>query len=137
MKNPEKPAAADKKRKIRNDLILIGGLLIVLVIAGLMFWLLRGDGDAVVVEVDGKPYGTYPLAVDRTVEIRTGDGGKDVNVLVIKDGKAYVESANCRDGICAAHKPVSKQGESIVCLPHKVVITVKLLQGGITPDISA
>lgn len=137
MKNPEKPAAADKKRKIRNDLILIGGLLIVLVIAGLMFWLLRGDGDAVVVEVDGKPYGTYPLAVDRTVEIRTGDGGKDVNVLVIKDGKAYVESANCRDGICAAHKPVSKQGESIVCLPHKVVITVKLSQGGITPDISA
>lgn len=137
MKNPEKPAAADKKRKIRNDLILIGGLLIVLVIAGLMFWLLRGDGDAVVVEVDGKPYGTYPLAVDRTVEIRTGDGGKDVNVLVIKDGKAYVESANCRDGICAAHKPISKQGESIVCLPHKVVITVKLSQGGITPDISA
>ena len=137
MKNPEKPAAADKKRKIRNDLILIGGLLIVLVIAGLMFWLLRGDGDAVVVEVDGKPYGKYPLAVDRTVEIRTGDGGKDVNVLVIKDGKAYVESANCRDGICAAHKPVSKQGESIVCLPHKVVITVKLSQGGITPDISA
>ena len=137
MKNPEKPAAADKKRKIRNDLILIGGLLIVLVIAGLMFWLLRGDGDAVVVEVDGKPYGTYSLAVDRTVEIRTGDGGKDVNVLVIKDGKAYVESANCRDGICAAHKPISKQGESIVCLPHKVVITVKTTQGGITPDISA
>ena len=102
-----------------------------------MFWLLRGDGDAVVVEVDGKPYGTYSLAVDRTVEIRTGDGGKDVNVLVIKDGKAYVESANCRDGICAAHKPISKQGESIVCLPHKVVITVKTTQGGSGPDISA
>ena len=137
MKNPEKPASADKKRKIRNDLLLIGGLLIVLIIAGLMFRMLRGDGDAVVVEVDGKLYGTYSLAVDRTVEIRTGEGGADVNVLVIKDGKAYVESANCRDGICAAHKPVSKQGESIICLPHKVVITVKTTQSGVTPDIAA
>ncbi|MBR6051824.1 MAG: NusG domain II-containing protein [Clostridia bacterium] len=137
MKNPEKPASADKKRKIRNDLILIGGLIIVLVIAGLMFRMLRGDGDSVVVEVDGKLYGTYSLAVDRTVEIRTGEDGADVNVLVIKDGKAYVESANCRDGICAAHKPVSKQGESIVCLPHKVVITVKTTQSGVTPDIAA
>ena len=82
MKNPEKPASADKKRKIRNDLLLIGGLLIVLIIAGLMFRMLRGDGDAVVVEVDGKLYGTYSLAVDRTVEIRTGEGGADVNVLV-------------------------------------------------------
>lgn len=135
-KNPEKPAAADKKRKIRNDLILIGGLLVILVIAGLLFRLLRGEGDTVVVEVDGKLYGTYSLAVDRTVEIRTGDGEEDVNVLVIKDGKAYVESANCRDGICAAHRPISKRGESIVCLPHKVVITVKLA-GGDGPDVVA
>lgn len=136
-KNPEKLAAAGKKRRIRNDIILIGGLLVILVIAGLMFWLLRTDGDTVVVEVDGKLYGTYSLAVDRTVEIRTGDSGEYLNVLVIKDGKAHVDDANCRDGICAAHSPISKEGESIVCLPHKVVITVKTTQGGDGPDIVA
>lgn len=124
-----------KKHKLRNDLILIGVLLVVLVLAGLAFWLLRGTGDTVVVEVDGEIYGTYALSTDRTVEIRTGENGKELNLLVIKDGKAYVETATCRDGICAAHKPISREGESIVCLPHKVIITVKSAGGEHAPDI--
>lgn len=124
-KETPKPEETKKKRKLRNDLILIAALVVVLVLAGLAFWLLRGEGDTVVVEVDGKTYGTYALSTDRTVEIRTGEGGKELNLLVIKDGKAYVETATCRDGICAAHSPIFRQGESIVCLPHKVVITVK------------
>ena len=99
------------------------------------FWLFRGEGDTVVVEVDGKVYGTYALDVDRTVEIRTGDGGEELNLLVIEGGRARVETATCPDGICAAHRPISREGESIVCLPHKVVITVKLSGGGDGPDI--
>lgn len=136
-KETPKPEETKKKRKLRNDLILIAALVVVLVLAGLAFWLLRGEGDTVVVEVDGKTYGTYALSTDRTVEIRTGEGGKELNLLVIKDGKAYVETATCRDGICAAHSPIFRQGESIVCLPHKVVITVKRTgTGGETgPDI--
>ena len=51
-----------KKRKLRNDLILIGVLLVVLVLVGLAFWLFRGTGDTVIVEVDGKLYGTYLLS---------------------------------------------------------------------------
>ena len=136
MDQTNKPEKQLKKRKIRNDLILIGSLIALLALIGLMFWLLRGEGDTVVVEVDGKVVGTYALDVDRTVEIRTGDGGKELNLLVIKDGKAYVETATCPDGICATHRPISRQGESIVCLPHKVVITVKLA-GGDGPDIVA
>ena len=135
MDQTNKPEKQLKKRKIRNDLILIGSLIALLALIGLMFWLLRGEGDTVVVEVDGKVVGTYALDVDRTVEIRTGDGGKELNLLVIKDGKAYVETATCPDGICATHRPISRQGESIVCLPHKVVITVKS-SGGDGPDVA-
>ena len=120
----EKPTPQNKKRKLKNDVILIGTLLVVLVLVGLALWLLRGEGDVVVVEADGKTYGTYALNIDRTVEIRTGEGGKELNLLVIKDGKAHVETATCPDGICAAHRPIFRQGESIICLPHKVVITV-------------
>lgn len=120
----EKPTPQNKKRKLKSDLVLIGTLLAVLVLVGLALWLLRGEGDMVVVKVDGSTYGTYALNIDRTVEIRTGEGGKELNLLVIKDGKAHVETATCPDGICAAHRPIFRQGESIICLPHKVVITV-------------
>ena len=131
----ETPVVQKKKHKLRNDLILIGTLLVVLALVGLAFWLLRGEGDTVIVEVDGKLYGTYSLSVDRTVEIRTGEDGADLNLLVIQGGKAHVEEANCRDGICAKHAPISRQGESIVCLPHRVVITVKRAGGENAPDI--
>jgi len=130
------PSDHGRKRKMKNDVILICGLIVVLVLAGLALMLLRGEGDVVVVEADGKQYGSYSLSIDRTVEIRTGENGEELNLLVIKDGKAHVEEATCRDGICAAHRPIFRQGESIVCLPHKVVITVvKLSDNVIEPDI--
>ncbi len=80
------------------------------------------------VTVDGETWGSYSLAEDREVEIRTEKG---VNRLVIRDGEAYVEFADCPDGICADHKPISRTKESIVCLPHGVVITVR---GGESED---
>lgn len=125
----ETPKPETKKHKLRNDLILIAALVIVLVLAGLAFWLLRGEGDTLIVEVNGSLYGTYSLAKDQTVEIRTGEGGTELNLLVIKDGKAFVESATCPGGDCTRHKPISREDESIICLPHKVVITVKLVGG--------
>ncbi len=131
------PTASRGGRKFRNDLIFIGALVLVVCLLGLAFFFFRGEGDAVTVEVDGKPFGTYPLSEPRTVEIRTGEGGEELNLLVIKDGKAYVETATCPDGICAAHKPISREGESIVCLPHRVVITVHTRKDDQQPDIIA
>ncbi|MBE6584585.1 MAG: NusG domain II-containing protein [Ruminococcaceae bacterium] len=115
---------ADGRRKIKNDIIFIAVLLVAVSLIGLCVFLIRGEGDSVTVTVDGKAYGTYRLSDDVRVEIRTGDGGEHVNVLVIKDGKAYIESADCPDGICASHRAIHREGESIVCLPHKVVVTV-------------
>ena len=123
-------------RKNRNDVLFIAVLLLIVALAGAAFFFLRGEGDSVTVSVDGKHYGTYPLHTDLTLSIRTGEGGEQQNLLVIRDGKALVESATCPDGICAAHKPISREGESIVCLPHRVVITVHTTDGE-EPDIIA
>ena len=86
--------------------------------------LLRGEGTTVRVELNGEVMGNYSLAIDREVEILSGENGEEKNLLVIRGGKAYVSSATCPDGICAGHRPISRVGESIVCLPHGVVITV-------------
>ena len=123
-------------RSHRNDVLFIAVLLLIVSLAGAAFFLLRGEGDSVPVNVDGKMYGTYPPHTDLTLSIRTGESGEEENLLVIRDGQAYVESATCPDGICAAHKPISREGESIVCLPHRVVITVRTTDGE-EPDIIA
>ena len=126
-------SSTNSKRLLRNDIIFIVALLAVIAIAGACLYLFRGEGDTVTVSVDGTVVATYPLNVDRVEDIRTEGGG--LNRLIIKDGKAYVETASCPDGICAAHKPIHREGESIVCLPNKVVITVKTADTADAPDV--
>ena len=127
--------AADGSRVRKNDMILIVGVLLLLTLLGLAFLFMRKAGDTVTVSVDGRTVSTYSLSDDRTVDIQTGEDSTQLNRLVIQDGKAYVESATCPDGICAAHRPISRDGEAIVCLPHRVVITVRTAQDERFPDI--
>ena len=108
-------------KKIKNDIILVSVLVGVVLLAILGILLFRKDGNTVKVTIDGKLFGEYSLDKDQTVEIKSDKG---TNLLVIKDGKAYVEKASCPDGICSSHKPISYGGESIICLPNKVVIEV-------------
>ena len=124
----------DARRKRRNDIVFILALVIICASVGLAFFFLRGEGDIAVVTVDGNTFGTYSLSDNVTVEITNADG-VCTNILVIKDGKAYVQSADCPDGICVNHKPISREGESIVCLPNRVVITVYKSEKTDEPDI--
>ena len=130
------PTAHSGGRKFRNDVIFIGVLLLAVILVGLALFFFRREGDAVTVTVNQQHFGTYSLSVDRTVEIRTGENREELNLLVIRNGEAFVETATCPDGICAAHKPISRNGESIVCLPHRVVVTV-VTQDGEGPDVIA
>ena len=115
----------DKKK--RNDLILVGVIVGVLLAFGAGLLLFRTEGDRVVVSVNGEYYGSYPLSKDAVIDIVTGQDGEQINRLVIKDGKAYVEYANC-DAIhgesCTKKKPIMYDGESIICRPHMVVIEI-------------
>lgn len=113
------------KRKKRNDIFLIVVFLAVALVVGGVYYFSREEGETVIVTVNGEPFGTYSLREDLTVEIPTGNDKENRNCLVIRDGKAFVSEANCPDGICVSHKPIFRDGESIVCLPHRVVIFVQ------------
>ena len=123
------------KRHVRNDIILVISLLLIAAVGLLYLFVLRGMGDTVRVTVDGQEYGVYSLSGDITEDIYTGKDGEYHNRLVIKDGRAYIESANCPDGICAQHSHIFREGESIVCLPHRVVVTIVTGGDADTPDI--
>ena len=123
----------EHKRLRRNDIVFIAALLAVIAVAGACLYFFRGEGDTITIAVDKQVIATYPLNVDRVEDIRTGETG--LNRLIIKDGKVWVKTASCPDGICAAHKPIHREGESIVCLPNKVVITVKTTDHTNQPDV--
>ena len=125
------------KRHIRNDLLFIVALLAVAAVVAIYLFVFRGTGDNVKVTVDGQLYGVYSLKQDIIEDIHTGADGSQLNRLIISDGKAYVEAATCPDGICAAHRPIFRDGESIVCLPHRVVITVATENTDNAPDTVA
>lgn len=48
----------------------------------------------------------------------------EYNVLRCLDGGIEMLQSNCPDQICVHHKTVSQTGESIICLPHKLVIQI-------------
>lgn len=121
-----------EKIKKRNDIILIAVLLLLTAAGLLLFNAFKVGGDTVVVLIDGKESASYPLSVDKEVVIETENGK---NVLVIKDKIAFVKEADCPDGICVEHRPVSKVGETIVCLPHSLVIKIESKSAEQTLDI--
>lgn len=80
------------------------------------------SGAYVQIEIDGSVTETLPLDMNTVYEISTDGGGE--NILVIEDGFAKVTEANCPDGICKSHSKIRRNGEAIICLPHRVVVTV-------------
>ena len=124
------------KTRIRNDILLILALLIICAIGATYLFVFREGGDTVRVTVNGDLFGVYSLAQDRTVDIQSADGSA-YNRLVIRDGRAYMESASCPDGICVHHRAIYRNGESIVCRPNGVVVTTVLENDKEGPDIVA
>lgn len=120
-----------KKRK--NDLLLIlGVLLLALVCIGVLYFT-RQTGAAVSVTQNGKVTAIYPLAIDREIVIPDENGGS--NTMVIKDGAAKMIDADCPDLLCVHQKSIRYHGETIVCLPHKLVLKVESSDGSDAPDI--
>ena len=112
----------NNKRKIKNDVILAVIVIAIAATGLLLLNVFKTEGAFAVVKLDGKETERYPLSVNTEVVIETENDGK--NTLVIEDGKAFIKDATCPDKICEGHSKISFKGETIVCLPHKVVIEI-------------
>lgn len=112
-----------KKRIGRNDLIFIAAAVCAVLVIAAVFYLNRGQtGARVTVMVDGETYGDY--ALDEEQEIPILIDGEVGNLLLISENKADMIDADCPDKLCVRQKAISKTNETIVCLPHKVVVQV-------------
>lgn len=110
----------------KNDVFLIAALLILAGGLALFLLLTRQGGGLVRVQIGGETVMELPL--DQDVRIVLGEGGH-TNTLVIAGGAAQVTAADCPDQICVRQGAVRYNGESIVCLPHRLVVTIEGGQG--------
>lgn len=109
------------KIRLRNDLILVSVLLIGALV---MFFVFKGSlktGNKAVITVNGEKVSVFSLNEEKKETVKTENGA---NTVEIKDGKVSVTDADCPDKICANHRPISKVGETIICLPHKLVVEI-------------
>lgn len=107
----------------KSDFIIIG----IILIAAVIFYFINQfyyskEGESVLVLVDNEEVGRYSLEEDLNLVIHSGE--KETNTLIIQDQKAKIAEATCPDKLCVNNHAVSKSGESIICLPNKVIIKV-------------
>lgn len=86
----------------------------------------RGQGASVAVTRGGQFVAEYPLREDAEIEL-TWQGHR--NLLLIREGAAYMAEANCPDGYCLRQGPVSQDRQTIVCLPARLVVSVRSDEG--------
>ena len=112
-------AESGKRRKIIADLILIFCVVLVALSVFLVAFLRSEDGVFVSVRIGDGESVMYSLSEDGEYKLLGGQ-----NILVIKDGKAYMSHADCPDKTCVRTGGISKTGEQIICLPNRVYISI-------------
>ena len=139
----------EAKKRLKVDIIIGAVVVGIGVILVLVYLGTRKPGARVVVSIDGDEVATYSLSetVDVIVQDLKPDAGAtaqdlkpdadateqdrksngDVpgrNRLVIRDGEARMEEADCPDKLCVHQGRISHTNESIVCLPHRISIRI-------------
>lgn len=106
----------------KRDWILIGAV----VLAAIICWLVpRAAGlfggiedIELLITADGEEYGRYSLSENKTIDIN------GTNVCEILEGKVHMKDADCPDKLCIHQGTIYRQGETIVCLPNKIVLEI-------------
>lgn len=107
------------RKKLLRDIILIVAVLS----AGVVLLIVTGSrgkaGSYAVVMVRNNETARYSLSTDG---IYTINGG--TNTIEIKDGKVRMTEAECPNHLCVRQGWISFSGQSIVCLPNELSVTI-------------
>lgn len=105
----------------KKDKILVGGILL----CALCMWLCfsrNNTGNIVHITLDGEKIGSYSLAEEKEIPVESVYG---YNIVCIKNGQVFMKEANCPDQYCVNTGKVDSINQTIVCLPHKLIVEVE------------
>ncbi len=109
-------------KKWLADLLLIGGLVIISAVCLLFFF--NSNAQTVKITQNGEILAELPIGENREFTIE--------NCLTVKieNGKVWVHSSACPDLVCENSGKISASGQSIICLPNKIIVELT----GSTPE---
>lgn len=107
----------------RDYIILCGLLLLGILLSVFIFRPSDGIPGTLEVRQDNKIILTLPLSENTVKTIPWKDGGR--NTFSVQGGAVTMTEADCGDHTCVKTGTISKAGESIVCLPHRLVLQIK------------
>ena len=105
----------------KKDFILISCILLFAVTLLGIQKTYGSSGDTVTITVNQEIYGTYSLDQDQTIRIENESG---TNIVRIQNHEVWMEEADCPDGYCMEQGHISQSHQTLVCLPHKLVVEV-------------
>ena len=108
-----------KRPMVIRDIILVVALLAVAIVILVITGSHGTEGSFVSVMLQNDEIARYSLSNDGIYAINGG-----TNTIEIKDGKVRMLEAQCPNHLCVHQGWISLEGQSIVCLPNKVTVSV-------------
>lgn len=108
------------KKRTKGDIILLASVLAATVLCAVLLFIPRGRGRTAVVNFDGREF-KYVLDKDQVTDIAVN--GKSIRIE-IKGRTVRMVKSVCDDKICIKTGRISRVGQSIICVPAKVYITI-------------
>lgn len=112
-----------------GDIIIIA-LLVILSFVPLVIFTYQnasanGDNMHIVISSNGEVVHEMELKNDHTREIyEFADDDGHRNTIVREGLNVYISDANCRDLLCVQQGHISDPGETIVCLPNRILVEI-------------
>lgn len=116
------------------DIAIICMLILLSFVPIVIFSVQKSTSDQVakeaVLRVEGQEIRTFELKADQeTYTYKYEDSDGDYNIIEVSGEKIRISKANCGDQVCVRRGWATNNGETIVCLPHKLVIEVRAIDG--------
>lgn len=109
------------------DIVIIIFLLIISFIPEIIFFVKYSEKCNMTyasITIGGKVYKSIPLTGHKGEEEFIVDTSNGINVVVVKDESIAITEADCHDRVCMKPGFINKPGESLVCLPHRVMVEI-------------
>ncbi len=101
------------------DIVLVLSFIVLALSVFIVLEIMRKPGSFVRVTVDGEFVADYPLDIDGEYSLNGG-----TNILVIKNGEAFISRADCPKQLCVKEGKISRTGQRITCLENRVYLEV-------------